>query len=578
MQPNASTHTSETDVLVIGAGPVGLMLACELQRRGIACRIIDKVSDFPQTSRANAFQPRSMEVLDSLGVADQILARGYPAHGVSVRQGNHELFRFETTLDQSGHPAPHPDQPYRSIVAVNQAEVEGVLRARLGALGGQVERQLELRSFAETPSGVIAEVTGPTPDVVEQIAAKWLVGCDGAHSNVRQLLQLPMEGKEYPERLILGDVHVEGDLPQGVMTMWLNDHGLLGAVPFREPGLWRLMAVVTPDAQGNVPQASVELFQRLLVERAGDTTTKLGEAVWLSNFIVHHRMVPHYRKGHAFVAGDAAHIHSPSGGQGMNTGIQDAYNLGWKLALVVSGRAPEALLDTYEAERLPVARHVLKETNTNQQLGIAHSWMAEFLRNHVVFPLLSTPAVRHRLVDFWLKRGSELDVNYRSSPLSEQHSHFGSGPRAGDRAPDGQLLDEAGAQTSLFAQFRTPQFRLLLFQGHDSTEDGAALARIGQRLLDASGGLLRCYLVVGTQDQTKAIVDSLMVLRDSDHGTHKTYGASASCLYLIRPDGYVGFRSHLAGEPQLSDYVIRHLTARASPVAAATVSPREAGS
>src|SRR5215469_357039 len=238
---------NETDILIVGAGPVGLMLACELQRRDIACRIIDKVSDFPQTSRANGFQPRSLEVLDSLGVADQILARGYPAHGISVRQGNHELFRLETTLDQSGHPTPRPDQPFRSLVAINQAEVEGVLRTKLGALGGQVERQRELRSFEETPTGVVAEVTGPTPDVVEQITAKWLVGCDGAHSNVRQLLQLPLEGKEYPERLVLGDVHLEGDLPQGVLTLWLNDRGLLAADPFREPSLWRLMEVVTPD-------------------------------------------------------------------------------------------------------------------------------------------------------------------------------------------------------------------------------------------------------------------------------------------------------------------------------------------
>jgi hypothetical protein len=352
--------------------------------------------------------------------------------------------------------------------------------------------------------------------------------------------------------------------------MWLNDRGLLAAVPFREPGLWRLMAVVTPDAQGNVPQASVELFQRLLVERAGDSTTKLGTAVWLSNFIVHHRMVPHYRKGHAFVAGDAAHIHSPSGGQGMNTGIQDAYNLGWKLALVVRGSAPEALLDTYEAERLPVARHVLKETNTNQQVGIAHSWTAEFLRNHVILPVLSVPAVRHRLVEFVLKRGSELDVNYRSSPLSEQHGRFGSGPRAGDRAPDGQLQDTAGSATTLFALFRTPQFRLLLFEGHDTPKGSAELAQIGQRLYDAGGGLIRCCLIVGVQDETKATADYLTVLRDPDHGTHKTYGAGASCLYLIRPDGYVGFRSHLAGEQQLSDYVRRHFTAVTSPAATAT--------
>jgi 2-polyprenyl-6-methoxyphenol hydroxylase-like FAD-dependent oxidoreductase len=445
-------------------------------------------------------------------------------------------------------------------VAVNQAEVENVLRGKLADLGGQIERQRELHSFEESPSGVVAQVAGPTPDIVERVEAKWLVGCDGAHSRVRELLRLPMEGKEYPERLVLADVHLEGDLPEGVTTIWLNDHGLLAAIPFREPGLWRLMAVVTPDVEGNISQASVELFQQLLVERAGDTTTKLGEAVWLSNFTVHHRMVPRYRAGHAFVAGDAAHIHSPAGGQGMNTGIQDSYNLGWKLALVINGSAPPTLLDTYEAERLPVARHVLEETNTNQVLGISHSRMAEFLRNHIVFPLLRAPAVRDRLVDFVLRRGSELDVNYRHSDLSEQHDYFGSGPAAGDRAPDGQLQDQAGAPTSLFAHFRQPEFRLLLFEGTAPGQSISELAGIGRQLREATGGLIRCWLITGSQGADNAdgpIPDDLIVLRDPDHGAHHSYGANTACLYLVRPDGYVGFRSRVASEAKLVDYVRR---------------------
>jgi 2-polyprenyl-6-methoxyphenol hydroxylase-like FAD-dependent oxidoreductase len=558
MQHHAMTHTSETDVLVIGAGPVGLMLACELRRRAIACRIIDTVSAFPQTSRATFLQPRSMEVLDSLGVADQVLARVFPVHGASVRQGGHELFRFEMKLDQGGHPARRPDQPYRSVVMVNQAEVEGVLREKLAEFGGQVERQRELRSFEETSGGVVAQVADLASQEVERVEAKWLVGCDGAHSTVRKQLQLPMEGEEYPEQFVLADVYLQGDLTQGVLITWLNDQGLLVGAPFREPGLWRLMAVVTPDAQGNVPEASVELFQRLLAERAGDTTTRVGKPVWLSNFVVHHRMVPHYRQGHAFVAGDAAHIHSPSGGQGMNTGMQDSYNLGWKLALVVNGTAPEALLDTYEAERLPVAHHVLKQTDTNQRLGISQRPLAAFLRNHVVFPLLSIPALREPLSEFGLRRGSELGINYRSSSLSEQYDHFRGGPRAGDRAPDGQLLDRAGQSTTLFSHFRTPHFRLLLFGGRSSAADEAELSRIGQRLGEASGGLIQASLIVGPQDATDVPADDLTRLCDLEHGTHQTYGASSPCLYLVRPDGYVGFRSRRASESKLIDYLRRH--------------------
>jgi len=284
------------------------------------------------------------------------------------------------------------------------------------------------------------------------------VGCDGAHSTVREILHLPLEGETYPEHLVLADVHLEGDLPEGVTIIWLNDEGLLSGIPFREPGLWRLMAVVTPDAHGSVPQASVEVFQRLLARRAGDTTTRLGEPVWLSNFMVHHRMVPRYRKGRVFVAGDAAHIHSPAGGQGMNTGIQDTYNLAWKLALVVNGTAPEALLDTYEAERLPVARKVLQETDANQRFGISHGRMAEFLRNHIVFPVLSVPALRDRFIEFALRRGTEFDINYRRSRLSEQHDHFGSGPEAGDRAPDGRCSNSPGLRPRCLPNSAGPSF------------------------------------------------------------------------------------------------------------------------
>jgi hypothetical protein len=249
----------------------------------------------------------------------------------------------------------------------------------------------------------------------------------------------------------------------------------------------------------------------------------------------------------------------------MNTGIQDSYNLGWKLALVINGTAPTALLETYEAERLPVARHVLEETNTNQLVGISHSRMAEFLRNHIVFPLLRAPAVRDRLVEFVLRRGSELDVAYRHADLSEEHDHFGSGPAAGDRAPDAQLQDQAGASTSLFAHFRQPEFRLLLFEGTAPGQSISELAGIGHRMREATGDLIRCWLITGPQGAHSAdgpLPDDLTVLRDLDHSAHHSYGANSASLYLVRPDGYVGFRSRVASEAKLVDYVRRHFVVR----------------
>jgi 2-polyprenyl-6-methoxyphenol hydroxylase-like FAD-dependent oxidoreductase len=544
---------NQTDVLIVGAGPVGLMLACELRRRDIACRIIDKYAEFPSTSRANGVQPRAVEVLDSLGIADKIIAESYPAKGFRILRAGTEVGRIEPNI--ATDPGELSDQPYHGMVFANQAVVEKALRDKLVDFGGQVELQRELRSFEETPDGVVVDIAGLASGKVEQVHANWLVGCDGAHSAVRTLLQLPFTGKDYPDQFVQADVYLDGDLPEGLMTLWLNDQGLMAAIPFREPGLWRIAAQIFPDADGNIPPASVELFQRLLAERAADTTSKILEPVWLSNFVVHHRIVDHYRKGHAFLAGDAAHVHSPIGGQGMNTGIQDAYNLAWKLALVING-APETLLDSYEAERLPVGRKVLQQTDVNHRLRVTGSPLADILMDRVVFPLLRVPAILDVVGDFVLKRGSQLDVNYRASSLSEHTGGLRKGPKPGDRAPDGQLLDPSSQPTSLFAEFRNPDFRLLIFQGRRHTADTKALAAIGQRVHAATDGLVRPLVI--TTDNTTGSDDDVIVLNDPKHRTHVCYGVSTPSLYLIRPDGYVGFRCHAGDEAELLNYLQSH--------------------
>jgi 2-polyprenyl-6-methoxyphenol hydroxylase-like FAD-dependent oxidoreductase len=546
---------NQTDVLIVGAGPVGLMLACELRRRDIACRIVDKYAGFPSTSRANGVQPRAVEVLDSLGIADKIIAESYRAKGFRIMRAGTEVGRIEPNL--VGDPGELTDQPNPGMVFANQAVVERALRDKLAEFGGHVELQRELRSIEEHSDGIVADVADLVSGNVERVHAKWLVGCDGAHSDVRSLLQLPFNGKDYPDQFVQADVYLDGDLPEGLMTLWLNDQGLMAAIPFRKPRLWRIAAQIFPDADGNIPRASVELFQRLLAERAADTTTKILEPVWLSNFVVHHRIVDHYRKGHAFVAGDAAHVHSPIGGQGMNTGIQDAYNLAWKLALVING-APETLLDSYEAERLPVGLKVLQQTDVNHRLRVSGSPLADILMDRVVFPLLRVRPILDVVGDFVLKRGSQLDVNYHASPLSEQTGGFRKGPKAGDRAPDGQLLDPSGQPTSLFAKFRTPDFRLLIFQGRRRAADTKALAAIGKRVRDATGGLVTPLVITSDTASSPDFADcQVIVLRDPKQRTHISYGVSTPSLYLIRPDGYVGSRRDAGDEAELVEYLRR---------------------
>ena len=557
---------TDTDVLVVGAGPVGLTLACELGRRGVSCRLIDKYSEFPITSRALGIQARTLEVFDDMGVVEPIISQGATLYGVTFLRGERTVATVKLRLERRKR----PDQPYRGVVVLNQAKVEEVLREKLAALGGVVERSRELVAFREAAGGVVASVRDAATGETEEVRAAYLVGCDGAHSFVRKALGLTFEGSAYPEHFVLGDVEAEGgDLPLDTAVAWLDDEGMMASFPFPELGLRRLIAVVYPDEGGEVPEASLELFQGLLAERAGDSRVRLHDAVWLSNYKVNRRMVNRYRKGRVFVAGDAAHIHSPSGGQGMNTGIQDAYNLGWKLALVTKGKASPYLLDTYEEERLPVARSVLDQTDTNQKLFISNGPITRRFREHVLVPLMELPAVTDAIV----YRGSELGIDYRGSSLARAPSapstgngrvhlldglSLRRGPRAGDRAPDAGCRDAAsGERTTLFDQFRGPSFTLLLFDGGEGTQaDYARLASVARRVEEEFGEGFEARVVVST-NTPPAGLDRGMLL-DPSGQAHEIYGAKAESLYLIRPDGYVGFRGRPAEAEPLLEY-LHHL-------------------
>ena len=296
----------------------------------------------------------------------------------------------------------------------------------------------------------------------------------------------------------------------------------------------------------------------------------------MSDFAINRRMVNRYRIERAFLAGDAAHIHSPFGAQGMNTGIQDAYNLGWKLALVVQGEASERLLDTYEEERLPVARRVLTQTDSNTRVLLSDNPVMRFLREHVL-------ALDH-VQDYVARRSSQLFVNYRSSSLSRSYggrrifklagktspwAHAiekaglkdllrpSGGPRAGDRAPDGPSIRAASREeTSLFREFRGTSFSLLLFGEMARAEKGHAnLLGIARRVEELPGSMVKTHLIVSTDGAPEELAWEGSVLLDGSRSLHELYGASTESLYLIRPDGYVGFRSQPAEVEPLIEYL-----------------------
>jgi hypothetical protein len=332
--------------------------------------------------------------------------------------------------------------------------------------------------------------------------------------------------------------------------------------------VWQVQASVRPDASGTLETASLELFQRLFAERDFGHV-RLSEATWLSDFNPRVAIVDRYRAGRVLLAGDAAHVHSPAGGQGMNTGIQDAYNLGWKLDAVLRGRAGHALLDTYQEERRPVARAVLASSDLGHSAFFSPHPVMTFLRDRVLVPALRLPVVLDRLLD----GVAELDVGYRDSSLAREratvglagdgeaagpvdHVRFRSGPHAGDRAPDARGRDgDSGAPTRLFDLFRGPHSTLLLFDGPAPTDVGyRRMGETARRVRAALGDDVRTCVVVPDDRRPRALGD-VGVFLDPDRDAHHRYAATAESLYLVRPDGYVAFRGQPADARPLLDYV-----------------------
>jgi len=563
MRPTAK---HDTDVLIVGAGPTGLTLACELLGRGVNCRIIDKAASPASTSRALGLQPRTLELFDAMGIVERVLATGGPVTNANLYAGN----RLLLTLSAAG--LCNLDTPYPRLWITPQASVERPLIERLLQLGGTVERSRELEGFRQTGSSVIATVRHGDSHETEEIHAGWLIGCDGARSRVRKALGVTFEGGTYEERFLLADADVDWGRERDRTHTWFPPDGMFTVFPLPGTSQWRIFAVLEDEA---VPPLSLELFQRLLGERTGDVETTLSNPTWMSDFTINRRMVDRYRVGRAFLAGDAAHVHSPFGAQGMNTGIQDAFNLAWKLALVVQGEASARLLDTYEEERLPVARRVLAQTDTNTRVLLSDNPFMRFLRERVL--------TLDRVQAYAARRSSQLFINYRSSSLSRSHGgtriaksrgmaipwarasgtaglkdlvRFRGGPRAGDRAPDGPSIRAASREkTSLFREFRGTGFSLLLFDGMARTETGYAnLLEIARRVGEVPGNPVKTHLIVGADSAPEGLAPEDSVLLDGSRSLHELYGARAESLYLVRPDGYIGFRGQPAEAGPLIDY------------------------
>ena len=487
----------DVDVLIVGAGPTGLALACELARRGVSFRIIEAAFGPQPGSRGKGIQPRTLEVFDNLGIVDRVLANG--RLGMPIRSTGPD------GREQVGGsaPPPTPDAPYATSLITPEWRIEEALRDRLAELGGEVSFGVELVAFAEDGDRVTA--TASTAGEARMFTVKYLVGCDGGRSTVRRQAGISFLGETMEDlRMIVADVGVDG-LDREHWQMWRGADGFLALCPLPSTDEYQLQASIAP---GQDPTLTIENMQALVESRSGRSDVRLRDPSWTSLWRCNVRMVDRYRQGRVFLAGDAAHVHSPAGGQGMNTGIQDAHNLGWKLATVLRG-APEALLDTYEEERLPVAASVLAISNELLQKAIEN--------RGIVFD--RSP------------RTQQLGINYRGSSLSRDDRAEGATLRAGDRAPDAPGLATMDGERRLFDLLRGGHFTLLVFGEGAPAADLFHVAGLGSL-------------------QTIRVVDELTRLEDVvDAQGHlaAAYGGVAGSMVLIRPDGYLAFLAEKGG-------------------------------
>ncbi len=530
--------TSDT-ILIVGGGPVGLTLACELYRHGVPCRVVELERQRHEQSRATDIQAGTLRVLEDMGILDAFLEAG------AVRD-EFAMFADGELITQMN--MRELDTPYPFALGLGQSESERLLEEHLQRLGGKLERGVRVVSVSQQEGGVDVLFEGDRGTQTEHF--DWVVGCDGSHSAVRKSVGLALEGTTMAERFFLADVDFISDRSEREISIWTGAHGALIVLPI--PGTVRVFGDLSEAQTEEVDLTFVRDELRKRTHGLADASA-LG---WAATFNVHARIVESYRKDRVFLAGDAAHIHSPAGGHGMNTGVQDAYNLGWKLALVAQGQAGDTLLDSYDAERRPVGRAVVSETDWETRAATWRSGFGQLAVGRLLGLAMKLPSLRQAMMIHAL----ELDVAYPNSPIVgerrcwplapyipgageteepciSQWRAFAAGPAPGDAAPD-VLFGEH----RMFHLLRGTGYTALLFDGHAATEEGYQRLNAAAAVLGAGPNKIPVHVIVPSSEVPSSL-DAVSVLLDPAGAAHDKFGADAECGYLIRPDGHIGFRT-----------------------------------
>jgi 2-polyprenyl-6-methoxyphenol hydroxylase-like FAD-dependent oxidoreductase len=518
--PQQEGSAMDTDVLIVGAGPTGLMLANQLGRRGVRTLIIDRHAAPSLQTRALGVQARTLEIYARLGVVDRALQLGKVGTGANLWAQGRKTARVP--LGDAGAAI----SPYPYILVLGQDDNERILGDRLRDWNLDVQWRTELTALTQQPDGV--QVTLRQPDgATRELRAAWVAGCDGARSAVRELNGIGFPGAPYEHVFFVADVECTGSMVRDEVNVYLWRDGFHLFFPMRGADHWRVVGILPPALRGNKDVTFEDVVPSVRGE-AGATLDFTG-CSWFSTYRIHHRSASRFRHGRCFVLGDAAHIHSPVGAQGMNTGLQDAYNLGWKLAAVTQGRADAALLDSYEAERLPVAQRLLATTDRAFRVVVSDSWWAGVLRTKVLARIAAFVLRQPRAQRLAFRTVSQTGIHYRGGALSITRGRMpADAPQAGDRFPWMRLrFAPDGAVQDLFERLDDTRFTLLLFGPAES----AAHALPGDGL--------RVEMIPDDADNAAALARC---------------GMQRPSFYLLRPDGHVGLCGRTFDAAALSRY------------------------
>jgi 2-polyprenyl-6-methoxyphenol hydroxylase-like FAD-dependent oxidoreductase len=512
-----------TDVLIVGAGPTGLMLANQLGRWGIRPIIIDRHSGPAEQSRAMAVHARTLEIYAKLGIADRALELGRRGNAANLWAGGARRARIPLADMGKGQSA------YPFVLMLGQDDNERVLGDHLRRFDIAVRWNTELVALDQQPDHVTATIKGPD-GTLQAIAATYVAGCDGGRSAVREMNGIKFPGAAYEHVFFVADTEATGPMIPDELNVQLWRSGFHLYFPMRGADRWRVIGILPEELQGRSDLTFDDLRPTLL--REGGSGLAFKSCSWFSTYRIHHRCTERFRDRRCFLLGDAAHVHSPMGGQGMNTGLQDAYNLAWKLALAVSGRAGDALLDSYEAERMPVAHRLLATTDRAFRMVVSDSWLAGIFRTKIVAKVaaFATSQIATRKTAF--RTLSQIGISYPQSPLSRNLAAAKKGaPRAGDRFPWLQLRFAADEPTED------------LFQRLDDTR--FALIAIGQPAPAAEalglGDLLDVHVIPHTHDNARALAAASI---------------AAPSFYLLRPDGHIGLAGANIDEAAIKSWLV----------------------